>query len=468
MAEQAPSIFNDVIGPVMRGPSSSHVAGGARIAELVRQAAGGDPRKVTVTFDPNGSLAESHDGHGTEMGFACGIMGLPITDPRVDRWQELIAESGIELEYLIGSYGAVHPNQYRIDVVTGSGSRLLIDAISTGGGMVELISINGRNVCVRGDREETVEFPETGERYHFRPVLPTLTGEETVVPFTTAEGMAQYNRGRGLALWELALEYESARGGTDTGAVWRTMEEICKVMEGSLRAGLAGTHYEKRVLPAQSHLIDENRSRLVPDDLTNTMIKYVSAIMENKSAMGVFTAAPTAGSAGCLPGTVLALRDVLGLPDDAAVKGLLAAGLIGVFFAEQATFAAEVGGCQVECGAGSGMAAAAVCQMMGGTAQECCDAASFALQAVTGLACDPVANRVEVPCLNKNILGAMNAVSSANAILAGYDKVIPLDETIQALYDIGTRLPLELRCTYGGLGKTATSDRIRKKLDDLE
>ena len=111
------------------------------------------------------------------------------------------------------------------------------------------------------------------------------------------------------------------------------------------------------------------------------------------------------------------------------------------------------------------MAAAAVCQMMGGSAEECADAASFALQAVTSLACDPVANRVEVPCLNKNIMGGMNAISSANVILAGYDKVVPLDETIKAMYDIGTKLPLELRCTYGGLGKTPTSDRIRAELD---
>ena len=109
--------------------------------------------------------------------------------------------------------------------------------------------------------------------------------------------------------------------------------------------------------------------------------------------MGVFVAAPTAGSAGCLPGTVLAIRDVLDLPGEAAVKGMLAAGLTGVFFAEQATFAAEAGGCQVECGAGSGMAAAALCQMMGGSAEECIDAASFALQAVTGLACDNKAEK---------------------------------------------------------------------------
>ena len=90
------------------------------------------------------------------------------------------------------------------------------------------------------------------------------------------------------------------------------------------------------------------------------------------------------------------------------------------------------------------------------------DAASVGLQNITGLACDPVGNRVEWPCLGKNIMGGSNALASANMILAGYDKVIPLDETIGAIYEIGLSLPLELRCTFGGLGKTKTAREILK------
>ncbi len=146
------------------------------------------------------------------------------------------------------------------------------------------------------------------------------------------------------------------------------------------------------------------------------------------------------------------------------VHGMLAAGLIGVFISEGATFSAEVAGCQVECGAESGMAAAGLIQMFHGTVEQCVDAASIALQNVTGLACDPVANRVEVPCLGKNIMGGSNAIVSANMALVGFDKVIPLDETIAAIYDIGLKLPLELRCTFGGLGKTNTSIEISKRL----
>ena len=151
-----------------------------------------------------------------------------------------------------------------------------------------------------------------------------------------------------------------------------------------------------------------------------------------------------------------------GYPDFSSATAYLL--LIGVFIAESATFAAEVAGCQVECGAGSGMAAAGVALMLGGTVAQCLDAASMALQNITGLACDPVANRVEVPCLGKNIMCGFNAVACANMALAGFDKVIPLDETIAAVYDVGLMLPLDLRCTLGGLGKTPASFAIRKRL----
>lgn len=108
------SIFNDVIGPVMRGPSSSHVAGAARIADLVRQSMKGKIKKAVVDFDINGSLAASHTGHGTDMGFACGLMNLSLSDPHVDQYEKLAKENEIEIEYRILDYGAVHPGNYRM------------------------------------------------------------------------------------------------------------------------------------------------------------------------------------------------------------------------------------------------------------------------------------------------------------------------------------------------------------------
>ena len=116
------SIFNDVIGPVMRGPSSSHVAGAARIADLVRQSMKDKIVKAIVDFDVNGSLAASHTGHGTDMGFACGLMNMPLADPAVDQYEKLLEEKGIEIEYRILDYGAVHPGNYRMEVQDAAGN----------------------------------------------------------------------------------------------------------------------------------------------------------------------------------------------------------------------------------------------------------------------------------------------------------------------------------------------------------
>jgi L-serine dehydratase len=188
-------------------------------------------------------------------------------------------------------------------------------------------------------------------------------------------------------------------------------------------------------------------------------------MMEAKSAMEVIVAAPTAGSCGVLPGTCIGAAFAMGLAADEMTRAMLAAGLIGVFISAHATFAAEVGGCQAECGAGSAMAAAALVSLAKGTTQQTVDAASMALQNILGMICDPVANRVEVPCLGKNVLAASNALACANMALAGFDAVIPLDQVIDAMDRVGKSLPPELRCTaLGGLSITPKAKEIERRL----
>jgi L-serine dehydratase len=185
--------------------------------------------------------------------------------------------------------------------------------------------------------------------------------------------------------------------------------------------------------------------------------------------MEVIVAAPTAGSCGGLPGAVLGTANVMGCDEKQIAKVMLAAGMIGVFISKFSTFAAEVAGCQAECGAGSGMAAAALVTLMGGEAEIAVAGASMALQNSLGMICDPVANRVEVPCLGKNVMAASNAVSCANMALAGYDPVIPLDEIIRTMDDVGKSIPSKLRCTaLGGLSVTETSKKIKGKLAGLQ
>lgn len=522
------SIFNDVIGPVMRGPSSSHVAGGARIADLARQSMSGPLIQVVADFDPSGALAESHTGHGTDMGFTCGLLGLPLTDPRVDQYETLAAEAGLTVEYRILDYGATHPGNYRITLTDCNGLTRHWEAIALGGGMIEMQRLEDFEVNICGDFYELLlilesesllktksaeiqaltgsadfsaessgmgnvgwdggsmgsvrgllnlkysyaidestltaisELQGVQDVIYLEPVLPTHSRAGCSVPFSTAAELLDYAQEHTMKTWEYGAYYESCRGGKSMEQVFQQMDEILRIMEDSVDTGLAGTEYRDRILGQQSHLISAGKAsgKLVHCDPLNNIIQCITAIMENKSSMGIIVAAPTCGSCGCLPGTLIGLARSMDLPREEIIKALFVAGLVGIFFAEEATFSAEVGGCQVECGAGSGMAAAGIAQMMDGSPAECMNAASVALQNITGLACDPVGNRVEVPCLGKNVMGGSNALSSANMVLAGYDRVLPLDETIQAIYEIGKSLPLELRCTFGGLGKTPTARKI--------
>jgi len=207
--------------------------------------------------------------------------------------------------------------------------------------------------------------------------------------------------------------------------------------------------------------------KLVGGDANNRIIMYVSAMMEVKSSMGVIVAAPTAGSCGALPGALFGTAHSMQLPEDELVKAMLSAGLIGVFIAAHATFAAEVGGCMAETGSGGGMAAAAIVGMKNGTLQQSIAAASLALQNSLGIICDPIGNRVEAPCLGRNVMAATNAVSCANMALSNYEQLIPLDEVIETMKLVGDQIHHTLRCTnLGGLSITNAAKKIEAMLEE--
>jgi len=181
--------------------------------------------------------------------------------------------------------------------------------------------------------------------------------------------------------------------------------------------------------------------------------------------MGVIVAAPTAGSCGTFPGAVLGMADSLNLLKKDVVNALLTGSLVGIFIAGASTFSAEIGGCQAECGSGAGMAAAALVRLMGGSLEQSMAAASMALQNSLGMICDPIAARVEAPCLGKNVSAAANALTCANMVMAAYDPLIPLDEVIETMDRVGRSLPHELRCTaLGGLAITPTARELEKRL----
>jgi len=303
------------------------------------------------------------------------------------------------------------------------------------------------------------------------PVLPVPSRKDMRVPFTSCSEMLELVEDRETPLWKLAVEYECARGNFTEREVIEKMIAIVRILRRSIDSGIAGTSYEDRVLGHQSGRFQEmmKAGRLLDGGALNRIVLYVTALMEVKSSMGVIVAAPTAGACAALPGAVIGMAEAMHLDEDEMAKAMLAAGLIGVFIATRWTFAAEVGGCQAEGGSAASMAAAALVTIGGGTLRQSIAASSMAFQSMLGLICDPIANRVEAPCLGKNVMAASNALSCANMAMADFDPLIPLDEVIDAAKNVSTMMPREHRCTsLGGLAITPTSLEIERKLAGLK
>lgn len=187
-------------------------------------------------------------------------------------------------------------------------------------------------------------------------------------------------------------------------------------------------------------------------------ITYAMATLETNASMGLIVASPTAGSAGIVPGMMLALQEVYGFSDEKIRQALFNAGAIGYLAMRNATVAGAVGGCQAEVGIASAMAASAAVELLGGTPLQCTYAASTVLMNMLGLVCDPVGGLVEYPCQNRNAAGVSNALIAAEMSLAGIPQFIPLDEMIDAMYTVGKKLPTELRETaLGGCAATPSA-----------
>ena len=186
-------------------------------------------------------------------------------------------------------------------------------------------------------------------------------------------------------------------------------------------------------------------------------IAFSMAVLEVNSTMGLIVAAPTAGSSGVVPGVLLSLEQEYGFSEDKLLAALYNASAIGYLAMRNATVAGAVGGCQAEVGVASAMAASAAVELMDGTPKQCLDAASTALMNLLGLVCDPVGGLVEYPCQNRNAIGVANALTAAELALSSVPQLIPFDEMLAAMYNVGKRLSPDFKETAMGGCATAPS-----------
>lgn len=200
-------------------------------------------------------------------------------------------------------------------------------------------------------------------------------------------------------------------------------------------------------------------------EVAKNSVAYSMSMAEINASMGKIVATPTAGSCGILPGVLLAVSQAHSIEDEKVVRSLFTAAYVGKVIAEKGTVAGAEGGCQAECGSAAAMACAAVIELLGDDFEAILHGVAISLNSIMGLVCDPVAGLVEVPCIIRNGSCATTAIMAADLALAGVKSVIPADEVIVAMAEVGQLIPQELRETsMAGLANTPTARSIEEKL----
>ena len=263
-----------------------------------------------------------------------------------------------------------------------------------------------------------------------------------------------------LPIYEIMRQREIIVGETTDESVNSRMARVLEIMKDAAfspvktpvksMGGLIGGEAQK----LSRHLAS---GKGICGNVLEKAITYAMATLETNASMGLIVASPTAGSAGIVPGLLLALQEVYDFSDEDIQKALFNAGAIGYLAMRNATVAGAVGGCQAETGVAAAMAASAATELMGGTPLQCTYAASTVLMNMLGLVCDPVGGLVEYPCQNRNASGVAIALVAAEMSLAGITQLIPLDEMITIMFTVGKKLPAELRETALGGCATAPS-----------
>lgn len=284
--------------------------------------------------------------------------------------------------------------------------------------------------------------------------------------FNTQNIFINYCKEKDMRFHEVVFELEQKEFGENAEDFLNYLQCILDTMKAS------ATKSQSETLTTKFKMIDgfsnkmfdySKKSPIVGEDLARAM-SYAFSTSEVNASMGKIVAAPTAGASGIIPAVLLFAKEKYYFGDDTLIQGLLASIGVGKFIGKYGNFSGAQGGCQAETGSGAAMAAGAMVEMMGGTPSEVFTAASIALINVMGLVCDPIAGLVEYPCTFRNASGMMNALISSDMALAGIRSVVPFEEVVQAMNEVGNLMDEDLRETgIGGLAGTKTGIKIRRE-----
>lgn len=504
----------EVLGPVMVGPSSSHTAGALRCARVAASIAPGPIRRVRFTLW--NSFAHTYRGHGTDRALVAGILGMDTDDERIRDAFDLAREAGLEFSFVEApDDSSVHPNTVDIDMECEGGTGCQVRGESLGGGKMRISRIDGVGVDISGAyatlfvahrdapgllaslthllamAEVNIAFCRTyrteqgGRAYSVfetdgapdASVLPmirrirdvsfatfiSVPGSAVAPGVTAAElfddgaQLLEACAERGLSIGGVMELRERGLTGAERAAA--SMRRVIEVMREETSAPIAAPARSLGgFIGGEARLVDAGAARwgsALMGEVQTQAVARAMAVLERSAAMGVIVAAPTAGSAGVVPGCVLAVADAIGAGEKDVASALFCAAAVGLNIQTHACVAGAEGGCQAEVGSAAAMAAAALVELLGGTSEQALTAASLAISNLLGLVCDPVGGLVEVPCQARNAIGVAAAFSSAQLALSGMRWFVPFDEVVAAMAEVGHALPSRLRETArGGLAAT--------------
>ncbi len=434
------------IGP---GPSSSHTIGPMKAAGRFRESAAALPaaaqaRATRLEVDLYGSLSATGKGHGTDRAVAAGLLGMAPETCDVERLAGLLREpSAVYRMELPGARqgipfqaadircagdlpNAPHPNTMILRLAAGAQPLLEMECYSIGGGFV---------------------------RYRDEPAPPQAAPPH---PFANMAQLQACLADTGMPLVDLLLEHEQAVSGRNPAGVWADLDRIIAVMEAAVEHGIQ----HGGLLPGPIRLARKAptlyaRARALknyPDRFLVFLNAYALAAAEENAAGRRIVTAPTSGSAGVLPGLIYLLRRQMRMPQQALREGLLAAAAIALIARHNASISGAEVGCQGEIGVASAMGAALLAQVYGYAVNFIANAAEIALEHHLGLTCDPIAGYVQIPCIERNAVGAVTSYNAYLLASAGdpQKQKVTLDEVIAAMLQTGRDMSARYKETAAG------------------
>ncbi|WP_286148918.1 L-serine ammonia-lyase, iron-sulfur-dependent, subunit beta [Neopoerus faecalis] len=514
------TIFNHALAPITPGPSSSNTCGPVRIGLICQQLLGEIPAKAVVEYYSKGAFTTTLYGMKSDVAFINGLLGKEQNNPEFNAAYTIAKEVGMDVSFAeVDDLTVGGMETVRIRMTDQSGFEMVVIGESIGGGAFKIHYIDDCPMDIHGTNYELVVFlkkasqsaaeelakkiaPQveslndiccvTGKAYSIinikagkefskelkvsltamsevarlrsvAPIHPIVTDISRTAPFDSPDSMIAYCEEHHCSAAQAAIDYEMAVSGWSEEHVREYGNMLLSIMRESRAGGFnSNLKFDGIVTAKAASMKDKIGAGAMPSlGVLNAAIPSALGIMEHSNATGKIVCVPTGGSSGIVPGLLLSAADYMDVSEDALYQSLMTAGIIGVLMMVDGNeFSGGAHGCQAEVACGTAMAAAGLVQMMGGTAKEACDAAAMSLQCFLGLICDPVAGLVQVPCLARNIAGVSVAASCAEAVCAGFDVVIPLDEMTRIMVRVGGEISDHLGLCCNGCCLTPTGKRL--------